>query len=142
MGGCYNYGPVLGTLNIRGRIIIGTQKGTIILTTGHILSLHTQSSSGECCLVLPPDVRVTLLRDAFISVQYLDVQGHLHTQELDGEVARALQHELDHLNGILILDHATDETDLDSQIFPTLKELEAKEHSARQQMAFERMVSS
>ena len=27
MGGCRNYGPVLGTLNIRGRIIVGIQKG-------------------------------------------------------------------------------------------------------------------
>ena len=31
-----NYGPFLGTLNIRCRIIIGTQKGTIILTTTHM----------------------------------------------------------------------------------------------------------
>ena len=37
MGGCQNYGPFLGTLNIRCRIIIGTQKGTIILTTTQIL---------------------------------------------------------------------------------------------------------
>ena len=37
MGGCQNHGPFLGTLNIRGRIIIGTQKGTIILTTTHLL---------------------------------------------------------------------------------------------------------
>ena len=37
MGGCQNYGPLLGTLNTRGRIIIiGIQKGTIILTTTHI----------------------------------------------------------------------------------------------------------
>ena len=36
MGGCQNYGPFLGTLNIRGRIIIGTQKGTIILITSHV----------------------------------------------------------------------------------------------------------
>ena len=36
VGGCQNYGPFLGTLNIRGRIIIGTQKGTIILTTTHV----------------------------------------------------------------------------------------------------------
>ena len=35
MGGCQNYGPLLGTLNIRGRIIIWIQKGTIILTTIH-----------------------------------------------------------------------------------------------------------
>ena len=33
MGGRQHYGPFLGTLNIRGRIIIGTPKGTIILTT-------------------------------------------------------------------------------------------------------------
>ena len=38
MGGCQNYGPFLGTLNIRGRIIIATQKGTIILTTIHMSS--------------------------------------------------------------------------------------------------------
>ena len=37
MGGSQNYGPFLGTLNIRCRIIIiGIQKGTIILTTTHI----------------------------------------------------------------------------------------------------------
>ena len=35
--GCQNYGPFLGTLYIRGRIIIGTQKGTIILITTHII---------------------------------------------------------------------------------------------------------
>ena len=36
MGGCQNYGPFLGTLSIRCRIIIGIQKGTIILTTTRI----------------------------------------------------------------------------------------------------------
>ena len=37
MGGRQNYVPFLGTLNIRCRIIIGTQEGTIILTTTHII---------------------------------------------------------------------------------------------------------
>ena len=36
MGGCQNCGTFLGTLNIRCRIIIGIQKGTIILTTTHV----------------------------------------------------------------------------------------------------------
>ena len=36
MGGCQNYGPFLGTLTIRCRSRIGTQKGTRILTTTHI----------------------------------------------------------------------------------------------------------
>ena len=35
MGGCEKCGPFLGTLNIRGRIIIGIQKGTIVSTTPH-----------------------------------------------------------------------------------------------------------
>ena len=38
MGGYQNSGPFLGTLNIRCRIIIGIQKGTIILTTIHLYS--------------------------------------------------------------------------------------------------------
>ena len=36
MGGCQNYGPFLGTLNLRCRMKIRTQKGTLILTTTHI----------------------------------------------------------------------------------------------------------
>ena len=35
-GGCQNYDPFLGTLNIRCRIEIGIQNGTIILTTTHV----------------------------------------------------------------------------------------------------------
>ena len=38
VGGCQNYGPFLRALNIRCRTIIGTQKGTIILTTTHVLA--------------------------------------------------------------------------------------------------------
>ena len=36
MGGCQNYGPFLGTLNIKCRTIFGTQKGTLILLTTHM----------------------------------------------------------------------------------------------------------
>ena len=39
MGGCQNYDPFLGTLNIRGRVLIGIQKGTVILTTTHMVLL-------------------------------------------------------------------------------------------------------
>ena len=45
MGGCQNYGPFLGTLNSRCCIIIGIQKGTIILITTHILVDPTKSNS-------------------------------------------------------------------------------------------------
>ena len=43
MGGCQYYGPFLGTLNNRCRIIIETQKGTLILTTTHIFLQVSQT---------------------------------------------------------------------------------------------------
>ena len=46
MGSRQNYGPLLGPLNIRCRIIIGTRKGTIILTTTHMF--QAQGKSRDC----------------------------------------------------------------------------------------------
>ena len=37
LGGCQHYGPFLGTLHIRCRTIIGTQKGAVTLTITHIM---------------------------------------------------------------------------------------------------------
>ena len=38
MGGCQNYGPFLGSYYNTAPIIQGTQKGTLILTTTHIIN--------------------------------------------------------------------------------------------------------
>ena len=54
MGGCQNYAPFLGTLNIRCRIIIGIQKGTIILITTCMKSLGYSSSALELLCEDPP----------------------------------------------------------------------------------------
>ena len=48
-GCCQNYGAFLGTLNIRCRTILGTQNGTIILTTT-LLGLEV-SDFTWCCIV-------------------------------------------------------------------------------------------
>ena len=42
MGGCQNYGPFWGTLNIRCHTITRIQKGTITLTTSHIVKPHKE----------------------------------------------------------------------------------------------------
>ena len=54
MGGCQNYGPFWGTLNKRCRIIIRTQRGTIILTTTHIYPLK-QSKTKTGAKAARPD---------------------------------------------------------------------------------------
>eukprot|EP00435_Cladocopium_sp_Y103_P042537 s2078_g11.t1 len=96
----------------------------------------------ERCLVLPPDVLVTLMRDARIKVHAFDLQGGSYTVTLEGEAARAFQHELDHLNGVLIIDHAVDDDDLTSQAFPQMKQLEEPDHPWRQEIAFARQVGA
>ena len=53
MGGCQNYGHFLGTLNNRCRIIVGTQKGTIILTTTQVSNADiTQTKDASHCPVV------------------------------------------------------------------------------------------
>jgi peptide deformylase len=41
-----------------------------------------------------------------VRIEYLDASGELRTQDLDGFPARVVQHEFDHLEGILTIDRA------------------------------------
>mmetsp|Transcript_33320 Transcript_33320/g.50264 ORF Transcript_33320/g.50264 Transcript_33320/m.50264 type:complete len:284 (+) Transcript_33320:151-1002(+) len=90
----------------------------------------------EYCLVLPPSFRATVLRDAWVVVQYLDVTGTPHQMRFTGETARAVQHELDHDRGILTLDHVGME-DLENDV---MRRIESKGHDERQELAFQRTV--
>jgi peptide deformylase len=44
-------------------------------------------------------------RPAEIQVKWLDEQGKAHDEKLDGLLSTCLQHEMDHLNGVLFIDH-------------------------------------
>lgn len=68
---------------------------------------HSGSQTGqEGCLSFP-DVYVELTRWNDILVEYTDIQGELKRLSLKGLPSRAVQHELDHLNGVLLVDHMT-----------------------------------
>lgn len=57
----------------------------------------------EGCLSIP-DLRSEVRRSAGVKVEYQTLDGETKTIEADGLLARALQHEIDHLNGILFID--------------------------------------
>jgi peptide deformylase len=48
----------------------------------------------EACLVLPPSFKATVLRDAWIDVQYWTPQGMLQLKRFQREPARCIQHEM------------------------------------------------
>lgn len=58
----------------------------------------------EGCLSIP-DYYAEIERPAAIKVKYLDLSGKEKFIEADGLMATCLQHEIDHLNGVLFIDY-------------------------------------
>ncbi len=58
----------------------------------------------EGCLSIP-DYYAEVERPARVRVEYFDVDGKPQAMEADGLMATCLQHEIDHLNGVLFIDH-------------------------------------
>ena len=62
------------------------------------------STYEEGCLSIP-DYYAEVERPASLTVGYVDRDGKQQTIEADGLLATCLQHEIDHLNGVLFIDH-------------------------------------
>ncbi len=58
----------------------------------------------EGCLSVP-EAFAEVKRPARIRARWLDRDGVEHDEHLDGLLATCLQHEMDHLNGVLFIDH-------------------------------------
>ena len=57
----------------------------------------------EGCLSIP-GVKLKVQRHAWVTVEYLDLEGKQHKEAFVDWAARIVQHEIDHLDGILMLD--------------------------------------
>ncbi|MBW8447086.1 MAG: peptide deformylase [Arenimonas sp.] len=69
-----------------------------------ITSSDERSVYEEGCLSIP-DYYAEVERPASVTVKSLDRDGKEQLTEADGLLATCLQHEIDHLNGILFIDH-------------------------------------
>ena len=58
----------------------------------------------EGCLSVP-EIWDDVERPTRVKCEYLDIDGKPQTLEADGLLATCLQHEMDHLNGVLFIDH-------------------------------------
>lgn len=67
-------------------------------------SSEEKSTYEEGCLSIP-EYYETVERPAVIRVAYLDPAGQSKEIEAEGILATCLQHEIDHLNGVLFIDH-------------------------------------
>ena len=58
----------------------------------------------EGCLSVP-EIYADIERPSRIRARWHDLDGTVHEEEMDGLMATCLQHEMDHLEGILFIDH-------------------------------------
>jgi len=58
----------------------------------------------EGCLSIP-EYYEEVERPAAVTVRYLDIDGKKHELEANGLLATCIQHEIDHLDGVLFIDH-------------------------------------
>jgi peptide deformylase len=69
-----------------------------------IVAREGESCEEEGCLSVP-GYYARVDRDAVVTVRFLDLDGEERELTADGLLAVAFQHEIDHLNGILFVDH-------------------------------------
>ena len=67
-------------------------------------SSEEKSLYEEGCLSIP-DVHEDVERPARVKIRYLDLEGKPHEEDAEGLFATCIQHEVDHVNGVLFIDH-------------------------------------
>ena len=78
--------------------------GLHVLINPEIVQRRGQETDVEGCLSLP-GITDKVERPTFVRVKALDVEGNPFEVEAEDWLARAICHELDHLDGVLFVDH-------------------------------------
>jgi peptide deformylase len=82
------------------------KKKPLFVINPTICSFEGEVCKEEGCLSVP-EFELEVKRAACVQVEGVDLDGKPLKIEADGLLARVLQHEIDHLNGTTLLDHAS-----------------------------------
>ncbi|WP_066502929.1 peptide deformylase [Abyssisolibacter fermentans] len=99
-------GPQVGILKRVVTIDVG--EGVIKLINPEIIYQEGEVLDYEGCLSVPGKSG-KVIRPHIVKAKYMDIEGKERIIEGQGLLARALCHEIDHLDGILYIDKAIDE---------------------------------
>lgn len=84
--------------------VVGVERERLVLVNPTVVAAEGRERAEEGCLSIP-EIYGEVPRATHIVLRALDREGTLYEREADGLLARAIQHEIDHLDGILFLDH-------------------------------------
>lgn len=77
----------------------------LVLVNPRIVGASDEHETAEEGCLSIPDIYGDVERALHVTIEALDTDGRPYRAELSGFKARAVQHEIDHLDGVLFLDH-------------------------------------
>jgi len=83
----------------------GEEKQPQIFINPEVLSSSDERSTYEEGCLSIPDYYAEVERPAKVTVKYVNISGKEQLLETEGLLATCLQHEIDHLNGVLFIDY-------------------------------------
>jgi peptide deformylase len=81
------------------------EKQPLVFINPEVISASDDTDSKEEGCLSIAEFYEEVERPSEVKVRYMDEKGKTKEIEADGLLARALQHEIDHLNGVLFIDH-------------------------------------
>ncbi len=111
------------TLEVEGEAVDVASFMPMVLINPEVVPIAPPVSGPEGCLSFP-EMYADISRPEAVEVKALDAAGKKIQFRCGGLLARAIQHELDHLNGILFIDRMSQATK--KELKPELDELQAK----------------
>ena len=111
------------TLELNGQPTDPSAIMPLVLINPEVTPISEPVKGAEGCLSFP-EIFAEITRPEAVDVKALNENGQLITFRCGGLLARAVQHETDHLNGILFIDRMEKATKADLQ--PELDEMQAK----------------
>ena len=97
------------TLELKGKPADVDEIMPLVLINPEIKPVGEQVAGGEGCLSFP-EIFAEISRPGFVDVKALNEKGRVIEFRAGGLLARAVQHEVDHLNGILFIDRMSKKT--------------------------------
>lgn len=100
-------GLAANQIGVASQVLVGRsdeEKGRIVLVNPIIIKADEEDVMGEGCLSVP-DATVEITRAKVLLVRGFDADGKEVEYKAEGLIARMIQHEIDHLNGVLIIDY-------------------------------------
>ncbi len=88
----------------------------VLINPEIIASSATLETYEEGCLSIP-GVYLNVVRPASIKLSFRDEMGRPKKMNAEGLIARCIQHEMDHLKGVLFVDRVTDNEGLGRELF-------------------------